>query len=547
MRNSIKQHYRKLVAISSEHSVTLAWHFPPAERAGLLGLAIRRHNPDGTIVWLEGGLGFQGYPHMPGEPLTSNVAPFQKMYWADYTVREGVSYTYEVIPVYGTPPAGLQLDQTKALALAVTTESGTSPGAVAHNLQFNRAVVSSQAYSRNFGLVAPSSDPRILQWLARGLDLAILGFIAEAENHPQTSLEVAAYHLDHPDIIAALARVGSRVTVVLDPDPNSNLEAKLALGLAGVNLSFRETVPNISHNKFIVLHGNSGPEAVLIGSTNFTVSGVSEQNNVCHVIRNAALANIYSQYFALLKADKNADLRQFNKVWRQPDPLLDLRVNFSPHAQNERVDLDEYVNLVQQAKDSLLFAMFMGTDAALISALTQPTPAQKVVVRGLVNDVTQGATATAGQVMLYHEAYDPNPAVVAARPLAGGIEPFLEERGRVWTGNYFVPMVHHKFMVLGFPGPNALVVTGSANYSKNSTEKNDENTLIIGKDPRIVDMYVGELFRIYEHYRARWFIERNKTNKPSELYLKSDNSWIAKYYQPAKESARFLKLLLSAG
>jgi len=545
MRNSFKKHNRKLVAISSEHSVTLAWHFPPADRAGLLGLAVRRRNPDGTIMWLEGGLGFKGYPHMPGEPLTSNLAPFQKMYWADYTVREGVTYTYDVIPVYGTPPSALQLDETKALSLVITTESGMSPAAATHTLQFNRAVVSSQAYTRNFGLAAPSSDSRILQWLARGLDVTILSFIAEAENNPQTRLEVAAYHLNHPDIIAALGRVGSRATVVLDPEPNSNLEAKLALALAGVNLSFRENVPNISHNKFIVLHGNNGAQAVLVGSTNFTVSGVSEQNNVCHVLRNSAVASTYSQYFALLKADDNSDLRQFNKIWRQPDQQLDVRVNFSPHSQNERVDLDEYVKLVQQTNYSLLFAMFMGTDPALISALTQP--AQKVVVRGMVNDVTQGGNASAGQVMLYHQAHEHDPAVVAARPLAAGIQPFLEERGRVWTGSYFVPMVHHKFMVLGFPDPNAMVVTGSANYSKNSTEKNDENTLIIAKDPRIVDMYVGELFRIYEHYRARWFIEKNKTDKPSELYLKSNSKWIDKYYQPAMESAKFLKLLLSAG
>jgi hypothetical protein len=278
MRNSYKKHNRKLVAISSEHSVTLAWHFPPSDRTGLLGVAIRRQNPDGTIIWLEGALAFKGYPHVAGEPLVSSVAPFQKMYWADYTVREGYTYTYEVIPVYGTPPSALQLDQAKTLSLTITTESGTSPAAANHDLHFNRAVVSSQAYARNFGMAMPSSDPGILQWLARGLDTTILSFIGQAENNPQTHLEVAAYHLDQPDIIGALARVGNRATVVLDPEPNSNLEARLAFAQAGVNVDFRENVPNISHNKFIVLHGNNGAQAVLMGSTNFTVSGVSEQN-----------------------------------------------------------------------------------------------------------------------------------------------------------------------------------------------------------------------------------------------------------------------------
>lgn len=534
----------KLVAISSEHSVTLAFDLPPRVQKKLLGFAIRRKNPDGTIVWLEGLLAFKGYPHLPGEPLTSNVAPFQKMYWADYTVREGLSYDYDVIPVYGKPPDKLILDEQKALAVSVSTESGISAAGAGHDVQFNRAVVSSQAYARNFGVADPASDERILQWLARGLDTTILSFIDKAFNDATATLEIAAYHLDHMNIIQAIARLGARATVVLDPAPDSNLEARYAFSQAGVVVQSRESVPGISHNKFMVLSRAGNPQEVLMGSTNFTFSGVSMQNNVCHVIANAALAATYSQYFALLKGDDNQKLRTFNGKWQQPDANAAIYVNFSPHKTGARVDLDEYVRRAQAAQQSILFAMFMGTDPALITALTQP-PAG-IVVRGLVNDVTQGGTATAGQVMLFHEAHEANPAVVAARPLISGIDPFLTERGRVWTGSYFVPMVHHKFIVLGFPGHNACVITGSANYSKNSTEKNDENTLIIESDDRIVDMYVGELFRIYEHYRSRWFLSRGSEPKPSGLYLDATDKWVAKYYDNTKEAAKFLQLLLSA-
>jgi phosphatidylserine/phosphatidylglycerophosphate/cardiolipin synthase-like enzyme len=432
--------------------------------------------------------------------------------------------------------------EANALELEVQTEPVDLAAAQAHSVHFNRAVVSSQAYARNFGLAAPSSDPRILKWLARGLDDAILSFIQEAAA-PGTSLRVAAYHLNNAPVYEALGQLGNRVEVVLDKEENSNLNAINHFALTQTPYHIREHVPNISHNKFIVLLRQGQPEAVLMGSTNFTTSGISEQNNVCHIIRNPAVAARYSRYWELLRDDQNAPIREFNKTWKTPDAGLGIEVNFSPHSAGQRVDLDRYVDLAQAAQSSLIFAMFMGTDAALIRSLVQPQ--NNLVVRGLVNDVTQASNASEGQVIMYHEAHEANPAVTVARPLPREIEPFLPERERQWTGNYFIPLVHHKFMVLGFPGPNAVVVTGSANYSKNSTEQNDENTIIIPNDPRIVDLYVGELFRIYEHYRSRWFLSRS-TATPSELALKTDGSWINKYYAANNESARFLQLLLSA-
>ena len=539
MRKIKQANGRKLIAFSSEHAVILAMGLQKSDLPGLLGLAIRRDNHDGTIIWLEGMLAFPGVTHNPGEPICSNEAPFQKLYWADYTVRQGRTYTYDVIPVYGTP-GDLDLNENKALQIEIQTESDQKD--IDHDAHFNRAVVSSQAYSRNFGNVDPKEDPRILKWLARGLDDMILKFIAEAKNDPDLSLEIAAYHIDHPAIISAVEGLGSRAQVVLDKEEEPNQAAIYKFGRSGVDVDFRQKVSNISHNKFIILKRRGVPEAVLLGSANFTVSGVSEQNNVCHIIRNRPLADLYSQYWKLLREDNNSKLHEFNRIWRQPDPNLKIEVNFSPHSKNERIDLDRYIDLIKESGRSRLFAMFMGTDPEMIRTLTQPEDPH-IVVRGLVNDVTSGSNATEGQVILFHEAHEKEPAVVAARPMPSGIDPFLKERPRQWAGTYYLPLVHHKFIVLGFPGPDAIVITGSANYSKNSTERNDENTLIVSGNPRIVDMYAGELFRIYEHHRARWFLSR-QSEKPSEQYLETDNTWVTKYTEKT-ESAKFLQLLLS--
>ena len=91
------------------------------------------------------------------------------------------------------------------------------------------------------------------------------------------------------------------------------------------------------------------------------------------------------------------------------------------------------------------------------------------------------------------------------------------------------------------------MVTGSANYSKNSSQKNDENMLVIHKDSRIADMYLGEFHRIYEHYRARWALNPAKDPgkaRPRELRLSEDSSWAKKYYNEDDQSARFVKVLL---
>jgi hypothetical protein len=526
---------RRLVGLSSEHSVVLAMDWPEAEAKASLGFAIQRSEPDGTTLWLRGALGFEGHDHLAGEPINSNEGPFQKMFWADYEVRAGRKYKYRVIPVAG-PTDNLSLRQDQAVNLTISTETGLGR----HRVHFNRAVIASQAYVRNFGTAAPDSSPEIMRWLARGLDTAVLAFIKRAEDDPQLKLDVAAFHLDHSEIREALRRVGSRARVSVAwntaDDKDRNAAAVTLLEDAGVAVHRREKVPNLSHNKFMVLRNAAGtPSFVMAGSMNFTRGGVSFQNNVMHIIQNQRLAAVYAAAFELLFADDTPGLRAFNSQWRVLSGG-NVEVNFSPHTVGQRIDLDRYVQLVQAAKSSIVFATFRATDDALIAALTKPAD-PKVVVRGLVDDVH---TQTPGDVRLFHEAHEARPNVVAATNLFG-INNLLEERRR----EGFAPFVHHKFIVLDFDTPESVVITGSANYSKNSTEKNDENTLILHRDPRVSGMYAAELFRIYEHYRARWFLGRQGGQKPDELFLKPDGSWANKYFN-GSGSQRYLEVLLGS-
>ncbi len=538
MRKVITRGNAKLVAFTSQHTVILAIGWPKGETKGLLGFAIRKSNPDSTKIWLEGLLSFACQPgQITGHPIPSNEGPFQKMYWADYQVRAGQTYGYEVIPCYGDP-CGLEVREADALQVSIRTEDNRDPASRANQVYFNRAVIASQAYVRNFGDADPKSDPKILAWLARGLDHAIVDFINRANTDRTMKLDVAAYHLENPAIVAALSAVGDRARVSIcwrtPDDKKRGRPAAKELTKHGVDVYERELVPAISHNKYVILKdAQDRPQAVLMGSTNFTVSGVSLQSNVSHILENPELASLYRDNFELVIAEDNNALKDANATWERRG---NIELNFSPHAKKTAVDLERYQELVEGAESSIFFATLRATAANLLDAITHPKH-KGVVVRGIVDRTYQ---QTDGDVILYHEANEKDPAVAPAGKMTGFTDPLSEEQGRL---SMISPIIHHKFIVIDHDTPNAKVITGSANYSNNSSLKNDENTLIIHDDQRVAQMYVAELFRLYEHYRARWLLSRKGKKAPKALYLVEDDSWVDKYYGDA-QAAGFLRNLL---
>jgi phosphatidylserine/phosphatidylglycerophosphate/cardiolipin synthase-like enzyme len=94
-------------------------------------------------------------------------------------------------------------------------------------------------------------------------------------------------------------------------------------------------------------------------------------------------------------------------------------------------------------------------------------------------------------------------------------------------------------------GARPTVVTGSANFSKASTDTNDENMLVIRGDKRIADIYFGEFLRLYTHYAFREsvkiYMEKKKHGTAEDWkpqYLVADDSWMAPYFDAHDRSAR---------
>ena len=138
--------------------VLLAFDWPDGAREDFLGFAVSRvpgfRNKEGQLEdksWLPNRVGFDG-------PVTgkmhadfpSNTSPLQKFMWWDARIDDpdrGKEFTYSVFPVVGTPDAIKMLEECGTihkLRIPQPEENGIGT-------YFNRAVVSSQAFSKKFG------------------------------------------------------------------------------------------------------------------------------------------------------------------------------------------------------------------------------------------------------------------------------------------------------------------------------------------------------------------------------------------------------------
>ena len=78
-------------------------------------------------------------------------------------------------------------------------------------------------------------------------------------------------------------------------------------------------------------------------------------------------------------------------------------------------------------------------------------------------------------------------------------------------------------------GSDPILVTGSANFSRNSTEVNDSNSLVVRGHTAVADIYATEFMRMFEHYHFR-ASQAAAAKKAKPLGLTKDDSWSDKYY-----------------
>lgn len=522
-------------AISGTYVVLLGISLPETLCPGLRGFAVHRtDHTENEAYYLRGLKTFAetdpGFP--PGSSYSTRDHPIQGFGWSDYTAKPGHTYTYRVEALTGPPSA---LSVARDVEVTITTES---PANGAHDVYFNRGVAASQAYARRFGTRRPDEvgEPAY-DWLSRGLAEAIVGFVDAAQ--PPDALRVAAYEFYNERVLGALKAARDRgvdVAIIYDARRSvpgtRNTAAVAQAGLAAAARP-RRTHAYISHNKFIVRISNGAARAVLTGGTNFSDGGIYGHSNVAHVVEDSAVAEQFRAYWELLWNDPpNAVLRpQLTSLVTLPGgyPPVGTSAIFSPRSSIDALEF--YARMARQANDSLFMTFAFGMHPLFQDVYrTSTAPLRYALLekktRPMEPGPARGAEERAIDEMRFMEE---NLFAIGSKLTQDRFDRWLAEKDSGLNNN--VRYIHNKFMLVDPLSSSPIVVAGSANFSKASSDANDENMLVIRGDARVADVYIGEFMRLYAHHAFREFIERTggtlSTATPSHLSL---DDWWRSYF-----------------
>ncbi len=508
--------------IAGTHVVLLCLDVDANTRKGLLGFILKRKEiSSGNTVNLK------GFKEFENESKKSDLNIIQAFLWGDYKATPNTEYEYAATPVYGTPK---NLKNGTEITITITTED---PNSGTHGVFFNRGTVG-QGYSEKFDNKNPDKVPNneAYKWLSRGLEEAMLAFIGQAKGK-EYSLRVAAYEFDHVPVIQALydaSKSGADVKIIYDRSKRGPWEStdKATAKVPGVNKLMipRSANSSIKHNKYIILLYKGKPKEVWMGSTNFTKGGIFGQSNVGHIVRDTTIASDYMSYWTRLS--KNPEMKEIRpendkytptpkgKVAKGITPIFSPREDLSV--------LEWYGQQIENAKKSIGFTAAFGVNKDFAQILSVEDKSLRYI-------------------LLEHEGntYDQFKDTKNNRIALGAIlnEREIEEEGlQNWeaehlTGlNDHVKYLHTKYLFLDPLTDDPTLITGSANFSESSTKNNDENMIIIRGNTEVVDVYLTEFTRLFNHYE---FIDQMANHGMDERkfsdYLTTDNSWTNIYFK----------------
>lgn len=527
-------------AVAGTHVVLLGMNLPQAKCPGLLGFAIRRHDhTEGEKYWLRGYKTFASVVPHPAEGVLYSTRrhPIQGFTWSDFSAKPAHEYTYEIVALRGAPS---NPQDSHRVEVKVRTESEDLPGST-HHVHFNRGAAASQEYTRRFGDKSPEEiGPAAFEWLSRGAAEAIQAFI-----HRATGLgwgvRVCAYEFTEDHVLQALkdaSKRGAEVKILYHARHDSTKERNEA-GIEKFRLSELCQQRNakglaLSHNKVIVLTKGGVAQAVLTGSTNFSEGGIYGHSNVVHICEDNRIAGKYLWLWDELA--KNDDRKAAAPVIASKTPLpADAMQRGTIPIFSPRDDLSALEWYARQAKegDGALFMTFAFGMHDLFQGAYRNGRAK---LRYALMEKMSGPTKTQAQrkaneaKIISLRKMEANKFAIGSQLREGAFGHWLAER---LSGlNVNVRYLHTKYLLVDPLGSNPLVVSGSANFSEASTEKNDENMLIIRGDERVADIYLGEFMRLYRHFAFRdWLSSQPKSKKKIEVsHLDEKDKWWRGYF-----------------
>ena len=559
MRKRKEENGMTVNLIAGSHVVFFGFDLKPAKRPGFRGFAVKRFDhEEGEIVWHRGMKTFEKTEPHPakGEMFSTRHHPIQSFQWADYAVYPGRNYTYTIVALYGDPA---NLKAKIEVEIDITTE--VSRGSV-HSAFFNRGSVATQEYARRFENKKPSeAGPGAYEWLSRGLLEALVEFLGQAKKG--WSVRGAVYEFQWPEALAAVRAAHERKADVkilfdnIESDTGPWDNNQQAIEAANIKkLCKGRANGKLMHNKFFVLSRNGVPHSVWTGSTNLSENGIFGHSNMGHVVVDRDVAKAFLDYWDRLNDDPEvgADYRDANMeaTPAPPDPWkATTTVVFSPRG-TQLDSLEWYAKVAADAKDGLFMTFAFGMHKYFKKVYMADDDILKMAL--LETEVNSPKTAEQDKKDIQELRNRPNVVVaIGNRIVTNAFDRWLSELAQI-KNNVHVHWIHTKYMLVDPLGENPIVISGSANFSKASTDTNDENMLVIRGDKRIADIYFGEYIRLYTHYAFReavkWAMEKEQLGAPQDWkpqYLIDNDTWMKDYFDPKDKSARFARRKYFAG
>ena len=501
--------------------------------ADLVGFSIEVMEPRGqNFVPLNNRLNFSydqpaGAAVTGGRLFSSRDAPFQKFRWIHFPwdVKNG-TYRYRVTKMHMSLDG--KLVQGRQIELGLSLDPVTYDGFL--DIGFTRNFASSQAFAEKFGdrpelipdkasagLEYQKANGGVYQWLGFEALQLLEDLLEAAIADPSCTVDLLAYDLNEPDIVARLERLGGRLRAVIDnsgehgkhDSAESKSAARLAVTAGGMQVK-RTHFQGLQHHKVIVVKRDGKPEQVLFGSTNFSFRGLYIQANNLIVVRAPEAAALFAQVFEEAFRDPghfatNPLAQQWHLIKVDGKPAL--HFCFSPH-QSSALSLNPVGAAIDQASSSVLYSVaFLNmidsgpTREALDRLIGRPVFSYGVVN----NDAGLAVRKPDGSVGLVDFAY-----------LAGKApQPFRRE----WSGGQGIN-IHHKFIVTDFSLASAKVFTGSSNLAPSGESGNGDNLMMI-EDSKVATAYAIEALRMFDHLHFRTLMKETFAPAAPQLAPKS--------------------------
>jgi len=284
----------------------------------------------------------------------------------------------------------------------------------------------------------------------------------------QSTVDLAAYNFDHAPLASALRRAsdrGVRVRVLTDIDTQHPSLLSPTPNYFWLAVNDR----GLMHHKFLLVDADDPDKAaVMMGSTNFTDANIYYFFNDAIVFRSKELADAYALEFELLWGS-NTNIPDASRSRSGEDKPrraitnfsvgdLEGELYFSPNDEvSARIEAE-----VRAAQKSIGFQLLVLTYDDIGAALVQAHD-RGVKVFGVVDQIDNSSSEY---------------SFLNSRGVS--VVPMDEDEG----------VVHHKYGVFDVEnGDDAVVITGSHNWSYSAETFHDENAIVVSGSAAFAELY----------------------------------------------------------